>query len=202
MKPPASSDPPDRPSPRFPHSDPRPPSPHGAHRLPSARTVRRSPWVRLLPGISSERRGFVLAWWGFALTFGGMRLLTWLIHIDVAGVGDVQAGGVHVHHYVWGILLLAVVGAAGLVKRSARARAWMGLTYGVGMALIVDEAALLISLEDVYWDTEGWVSIALAIALIAVVGGVLAVTRGRRAATRNRSGGSADEREPSPRPQE
>ncbi|MET7270968.1 hypothetical protein ABZS59_07235 [Streptomyces flaveolus] len=202
MKPPASSDPPDRPPPRFPHPDPRPPSSHGAHRLPSARTVRRSPWVRLLPGISSERRGFVLAWWGFALTFGGMRLLTWLIHIDVAGVGDVQGGGVHIHHYVWGILLLAVVGAVGLIKRSARARAWMGLAYGVGMALIVDEAALLISLEDVYWDTEGWVSIALAIALIAVVGGVLAVTRGRRAATRNRSGGSVDEREPSPRPQE
>jgi hypothetical protein len=96
----------------------------------------------------------VLAWWGFALTFGGMRLLTWLIHIDVAGLGDVQAGGVHLHHYVWGILLLAIVGAAGLVQRSARARAWMGLGYGVGLALVLDEAALLISLEDVYWDTE------------------------------------------------
>ncbi|MCG8968973.1 MULTISPECIES: hypothetical protein [Streptomyces] len=183
MKPPDPSDPSDR-SPSS-HTAPRSPSAHEAGCLPSTRTARRSPWVRLLPGISSERRGFVLAWWGFALAFGGMRLLTWLIHIDVAGVGDVQAGGVHVHHYVWGILLLAVVGAAGLVKRSARARAWMGLSYGVGMALIVDEAALLISLEDVYWDTEGWVSIALAIALIAVVGGVLAVTHGRRGSARN-----------------
>ncbi|QGV82409.1 hypothetical protein EIZ62_01685 [Streptomyces ficellus] len=136
--------------------------------------------MRVLPGISPERRGFVLAWWGFALTFGGMRLLTWLIHIDVAGVGDVQAGGVHLHHYVWGILLLVAVGAGGLVERSARARAWLGLAYGVGLALVVDEAALLISLEDVYWDTEGGVSIALAIAVIAVAGGVLAVTRARR----------------------
>ncbi|MFD4998352.1 hypothetical protein [Streptomyces buecherae] len=136
-----------------------------------------SPWLRLLPGISSERRGFVLAWWGFALTFGGMRLLTWLIHIEVAGLGDVQTGGVHIHHYVWGILLLAVVGAAGLVARSARARAWMGLAYGVGLALVVDEAALLLSLEDVYWDTTGGISIALAIAVIAVAGSVLAATR-------------------------
>ncbi|MFF8288927.1 hypothetical protein ACF068_06775 [Streptomyces sp. NPDC016309] len=150
---------------------------------PSEDTDRPSPWLRILPGISPERRGFVLAWWGFALTFGGMRLLTWLIHIDVAGVGDVQAGGVHLHHYVWGILLLVGVGAAGLVERSARARAWMGLAYGVGLALVVDEAALLISLEDVYWDTEGGVSIALAIALIAVAGGVLAVTRARRRGT-------------------
>ncbi|GAA1504291.1 hypothetical protein GCM10009730_04020 [Streptomyces albidochromogenes] len=156
---------------------------------PSRRTDRPSPWLRLLPGISPERRGFVLAWWGFAVTFGGMRLLTWLIHIDVAGVGDVQAGGIHLHHYVWGILLLAAVGAAGLVERSARARAWMGLAYGVGLALVVDEAALLISLEDVYWDTEGGVSIALAIALIAVAGSVLAVTRGRRAGGRGGDGG-------------
>ncbi|WP_185836788.1 hypothetical protein [Streptomyces sp. WAC 06783] len=150
-------------------------------RAPSGRTRRRSLWLRVLPGISPKRRGFILAWWGFALTFGGMRLLTWLIHIDVAGVGDVQAGGVHLHHYVWGILLLAVVGAASLAERSARARAWLGLAYGVGLALVVDETALLISLEDVYWDTEGGISIALAIALIAVVGSVLAFTRGRRA---------------------
>ncbi|MGI5359039.1 hypothetical protein ACQI4E_27505 [Streptomyces sp. CA-252508] len=152
-------------------------------RSPGTDTERPSPWLRVLPGISPERRGFVLAWWGFALTFGGMRLLTWLIHIDVAGVGDVQAGGVHLHHYVWGILLLVAVGAAGLVERSARARAWMGLAYGVGLALVVDEAALLISLEDVYWDTEGGVSIALAIAVIAVAGAVLAVTRARRRGT-------------------
>ncbi|MFJ8827867.1 hypothetical protein ACIREE_39825 [Streptomyces sp. NPDC102467] len=145
------------------------------------RTERPSPWLRLLPGISPKRRGFVLAWWGFTLTFGGMRLLTWLIHIDVAGVGDMEAGGVHLHHYVWGILLLIVVGAAGLVERSARARAWMGLAYGVGVALIIDEAALLISLEDVYWDTEGGLSIGIAIAVIAVAGSVLALTRGRRA---------------------
>ncbi|MET9324196.1 hypothetical protein ABZX75_29120 [Streptomyces sp. NPDC003038] len=152
-----------------------------------------SPWLRLLPGISPERRGFVLAWWGFAFTFGGMRLLTWLIHIDVAGMGDVQAGGVHLHHYVWGILLLAGVGAAGLVERSARAHAWMGLTYGVGLALVLDEAALLISLEDVYWDTEGGVSIALAIAVIAIAGSILAATRGRRASSGGRDAGMPDE---------
>ncbi|GGP96190.1 hypothetical protein [Streptomyces roseolilacinus] len=147
------------------------------------RDGRPSPWARVLPGISPERRGLVLAWWGFALAFGGMRLLTWLIHIDVAGLGDVQAGGVHIHHYVWGILVLAAVGVAGLVQRSARARAWMGLAYGVGLALVLDEAALLISLEDVYWDTEGWVSIALALAVLALAGGVLAVTRYRRSST-------------------
>ncbi|WP_411095876.1 hypothetical protein [Streptomyces sp. 020-2-3H-GM] len=110
-----------------------------------------------------------------------MRLLTWLIHIDVGGFGDVSAGGVHLHHYVWGILLLMAVGATALSESSPRARAWLGLAYGIGMALVIDEAALLISLEDVYWDSEGGLSIAVAITVIAVVGTVLAVTRGRRA---------------------
>ncbi|MFJ6695286.1 hypothetical protein ACIQM4_04340 [Streptomyces sp. NPDC091272] len=161
-------------------------TPHDESRVPDADRAapgsapHRTGWQRLLPGISPERRGLVLAWWGFTLTFGGMRLLTWLIHIDMAGVGDVQAGGVHIHHYVWGILLLAVVGAVGLVHRSARTRTWTGLAYGVGLALIVDEAALLISLEDVYWDTEGGISIALALAVIAVAGSILTATRGRR----------------------
>ncbi|WP_228989240.1 hypothetical protein [Streptomyces sp. DH8] len=155
------------------------PSPRGATRAEGVKGP--SPWLRLLPGISPKRRSYVLAWYGFTLTFGGMRLLTWLIHIDVGGFGDVSAGGVHLHHYVWGILLLMVVGAAGLSENSPRARAWFGLAYGVGMALVIDEAALLISLEDVYWDTEGGLSIAIAITVIAVVGTVLAVTRGRRA---------------------
>lgn len=54
-----------------------------------------------------------------------MRLLTWLIHIDMVGVGDVKAGGVHIHHYVWGFLLLAAVGAAGLVtERLGPAPGW------------------------------------------------------------------------------
>jgi hypothetical protein len=165
--------------------------PPASHRAASGRK-HRTGWQRLLPGITPERRGLVLAWWGFTLTFGGMRLLTWLIHIDMAGVGDVQAGGVHLHHYVWGILLLALVGAVGLVHRSARTRAWMGLAYGVGLALIVDEAALLISLEDVYWDTRGGISIALALAVIAVAGSVLAFTRGRHGTRGKKDGDGRD----------
>ncbi|MFD3515745.1 hypothetical protein [Streptomyces sp. NPDC058657] len=160
-----------------------------ASQRPASGRPHRSGWARLLPGITPERRGLVLAWWGFTVTFGGMRLLTWLIHIDMAGVGDVQAGGVHLHHYVWGILLLALAGAVGLVHRSACTRAWTGLAYGVGLALIVDEAALLISLEDVYWDTEGGISIALALAVIAVAGSVLVFTRGRHGSRRKESAG-------------
>ncbi|MFJ3190789.1 hypothetical protein [Streptomyces halstedii] len=145
---------------------------------------------RRLRDVSPGRRGLVLAWFGFTVAFGLMRLLTWLIHIDVAGVGDVSAGGVHIHHYVWVILLLLVVGAVGLVERSPRIRAWLGLGYGVGAALVIDEAALLLSLEDVYWDDEGGISIALALIVIGVAGSLLVLTR----RPTEDSGGGADER--------
>jgi hypothetical protein len=127
--------------------------------------------------IDPARRGIVLAWLTFTVTFGGARLVTWLIQIDTSNVGDISAGGVHLHHYLWGILLLAAVAVFGLVDRSPRTRSWMGALLGVALGLIVDEAALLITLEDVYWHNEGWSSIALAITIIGVVGTGLVLTR-------------------------
>jgi hypothetical protein len=132
--------------------------------------------IRRWSDVSPTRRGLVLAWWGFTVMFGGLRLLTWLIHIDASGVGNVQAGGVHIHHYVWGILLLMIVGGYGLVERSPRWHAWLGLAYGVAMALVIDETGNLIDLKDVYWQRAGGVGIAVALILIGVVGSVLAFT--------------------------
>ncbi|WP_051043777.1 hypothetical protein [Nocardia cerradoensis] len=129
--------------------------------------------------IEESRRGIVLAWLAFTVTFGGARLVTWLIHIDTSNVGDVSTGGTHLHHYLWGLVLLAGVAIFGMVDRSPRARTWMGLALGIALALIVDEAALLITLEDVYWHRDGWSSIAIALSLIGVVGTGLALTRNR-----------------------
>jgi hypothetical protein len=111
--------------------------------------------------------------------FGGLRLLTWAIHVHVHGLGNVSAGGVHLHHYLYGILLIIGVGFCGLVERSPRWHAWMGLAFGIGLALIVDEAAELIELKDVYWSGQGGISVAIAFTLIGLVGSVLAVTHSR-----------------------
>jgi hypothetical protein len=127
--------------------------------------------------VDPARRGLVSAWFSFTAMFGFLRVLTWLIHIHVGGLGNVSAGSVHLHHYVWGILLLVGVAIFGLVDRSAGARVWMGVALGVGVALIVDEAALLIELRDVYWSGFGAVSVALAVIIIGLSGGVLAMTR-------------------------
>jgi hypothetical protein len=123
------------------------------------------------------RRPVVLAWWGFTGTFLVLRLMTWLIHIHAAGLGNVSAGGVHVHHYLWGILLMTAVAVSGLVERSTGWRAWMGFALGVGLALVVDEIALLVELKDVYWSGAGAVSVGAGVILIGLVGSVLVLTR-------------------------
>jgi hypothetical protein len=132
---------------------------------------------RRLSEAHPTRRGLILAWWGFTVTFGFLRLLTWLIHIHVAGLGNVSEGGVHLHHYLYGILIVAIVGILGVSERSPRWRAWLGLAFGIGLALIVDEIALLVELKDVYWSGVGEVSVAVAVILISAVGSVLVLTR-------------------------
>jgi hypothetical protein len=141
----------------------------------AAEAPRRRP--RRLREAHPARRGLILAWWGFTVTFGGLRLLTWLIHIHAAGLGNVGAGGVHLHHYLYGILLLTIVSILGLVERSPRMRAWLGLAAGIGLALVVDEIALLVELKDVYWKGPGEVSVAVGVILIGLTGSVLALTR-------------------------
>jgi hypothetical protein len=141
----------------------------------SSTAARRRP--RRLREAHPTRRGLILGWWGFTATFGGLRLLTWLIHIHAAGLGNVSSGGVHLHHYLYGILILVIVSILGLVERTPRWRAWMGLAFGIGLALIVDEVALLVELKDVYWKGPGAVSVAVAIVIMSVVGSVLVLTR-------------------------
>ena len=127
--------------------------------------------------VDPSRRGLVLTWLAFTVTFGIARIVTGVIKLGGSTTGDATVGGVHLHHYLWGILLLIGVALFGLVDRSPKARAWMGVFLGIGLGLVVDEAALLITLKDVYWHTAGWSSIGIAIVLISVAGTVLVFTR-------------------------
>jgi hypothetical protein len=78
---------------------------------------------------------------------------------------------------VWGILLVVGVAFTALVEQSPTWRTWVGVAFGIGVALIVDEIALLVELKDVYWSEAGDVSIAVGILMIDIGGSVLALTR-------------------------
>jgi hypothetical protein len=89
--------------------------------------------------------------------------------------GSVQAGGLHVHHLVWGICLLLLSGFAAFATDLYSP--WWQITaivFGVGAGLTLDEFALWLHLEDVYWAQEGRRSID-AVVIAALVGGLVAV---------------------------
>jgi hypothetical protein len=89
--------------------------------------------------------------------------------------GSVEAGGVHVHHLVWGISLLLLSGFVAFV--SDLYAPWWQITaigFGIGAGLTLDEFALWLRLEDVYWSREGRMSID-AVVVAALLAGLVVV---------------------------
>ena len=102
----------------------------------------------------------------FLVTFASIRAITHAIRSGVGPFHDVRSHGAHIHHLVWGIALLLFVGylwlaQIGTGKESSRssASATTALLYGAGGALTLDEFALWLNLQDVYWTNEGRESI-------------------------------------------
>jgi len=81
----------------------------------------------------------------------------------------------HIHHFIPGIALAFLAGGASVVSRDESLDRWLAIPFGVGAALTLDEAALLIELDDVYWSEEGILSIQVALAGLAGLG-TLALT--------------------------
>jgi hypothetical protein len=124
--------------------------------------------------LNAPRRAVLLGWTSFAGTFAMVRGITHSIKAGRGPFRNVSIGGTHIHHYLWGIGLLAGVGGMAVRGNARKPHAVVPLAYGAGLALIVDEFALLLDLKDVYWADEGRVSIDLAISTISAVGTGLA----------------------------
>ncbi len=134
-----------------------------------------------------KERAALLSWLGFTVTFAGVRALTYSIK-DGRGPGrNLSFGGHHLHHYMWGITGLAAVGAVAVHGDDAKRRhPAVALTYGAALALIVDEFALLLDLQDVYWAKQGRVSVDIAIGIISAGGTAFAARPILRRLARNR----------------
>ena len=111
---------------------------------------------------SERRERLFLASLGFLVTFAIVRVITHLIRAGVGPFHNVSSGGLHIHHLVWGILLLLIVGYVWLIEEGSGSN-WLAsasaIAYGVGAALTLDEFALWLNLQDVYWTGPGRVSI-------------------------------------------
>jgi hypothetical protein len=138
---------------------------------PSPREV----YTAYLEELGPKERAALLSWTGFTLTFAAVRGITYSIRDGKGPFRDLSAGGAHLHHYMWGIGLLSGVGAAAVHgSDGTRRHPAVAVSYGVGLALIVDEFALLLDLRDVYWAKQGRLSVDLGIGLVAAGGTVFA----------------------------
>jgi hypothetical protein len=125
-----------------------------------------------------RRRSF-LASVSFLITFAGVRILVSTIVHKAGPFQWVTVGGLHIHHLVWGILILLLVGYGWLLdvgqaqtELSIFLSRLMSISYGVGAALTLDEFALWLNLApDAYWSRAGRVSIDAVI----LFGSMLAV---------------------------
>ncbi|MGW4639979.1 hypothetical protein ACWEN6_15690 [Sphaerisporangium sp. NPDC004334] len=111
------------------------------------------------------------------VTFVFTRVNVRLIRAKVGWFRDVNVGDVHVHHVVFGVVLMMFGGVAGLVT-AGLSSGWYACTaavFGVGAALVLDEFALILHLRDVYWSEEGRTSVdavfvAVAVTLLLLLG--------------------------------
>ncbi|MBN1530753.1 MAG: hypothetical protein JW895_16950, partial [Thermoleophilaceae bacterium] len=116
----------------------------------------------------------------FILSFGFIRTSAHLIKAQVKWwPGNVETkGGTHIHHMVWGILLLMSMGYLGIavVDESPWAEI-VAIGFGIGLGLTLDEFALWLNLKDVYWSQQGRRSIdAVIVAAILAGFGILGLS--------------------------
>ena len=113
----------------------------------------------------------------FLVSFGFIRTSTHMIKAQVSWwPGNVSVGGTHIHHLVWGILLLLTSGYVGVAIHPGDPwREIVAVLFGIGTGLTLDEFALWLNLKDVYWEREGRRSID-AVVIAAAVSGMLLVS--------------------------
>ncbi|WP_327175328.1 hypothetical protein OG599_08425 [Streptomyces sp. NBC_01335] len=112
----------------------------------------------------------LLALAAFVLTFAVTRTITRMIRAGKGPFRNITPGGVHVHHVVPGVVL-SVLGGFGAVASGQHGVTAMvfAVIFGVGAGLVLDEFALILHLDDVYWTEQGRQSVEMVVLTTSLV---------------------------------
>jgi hypothetical protein len=114
---------------------------------------------------------------GFLGAFAFARLATWGIRQSWWPTGNIHVGGRHIHHFIPGIVLAFSSGIAGLTTRDEGLEAFLAIPFGAGVGLTLDEAALLLDLDDVYWTRQGLLSVQVSLGVMATLAATILTLR-------------------------
>jgi hypothetical protein len=115
----------------------------------------------------------------FVGTFLAARGITALLrHRPTVGpFRNLRVGRRHIHHFVPGIVIAFSAGAGAILTRDEGLEPKLAVPFGMGMGLTLDESALLLELEDVYWSREGLLSVQITMAVAALLASVALALR-------------------------
>jgi hypothetical protein len=115
----------------------------------------------------------------FVGTFVAARGITALLrHRPTVGpFRNLRVGRRHIHHFVPGIVIAFSAGAGAILTRDEGLESKLAVPFGMGMGLTLDESALLLELEDVYWSREGLLSVQITMAVAALLASIALALR-------------------------
>ncbi len=123
--------------------------------------------------VESGRQPLFLLLVGLLASFLFIRFSTRMIRRGTSWwPGNVQPGGLHIHHVVFGLgaMLIGGIGSFAVRGTGEVGRDLLGLLFGIGCGLVLDEFALVLHLKDVYWSEEGRQSVDAVILAVGVIG--------------------------------
>ncbi|BDM67827.1 hypothetical protein HEK616_13140 [Streptomyces nigrescens] len=129
-------------------------------------------WYRNI--VEPGKLPLLLALASFVLAFVVTRAITRLIRAGKGPFRNISPGGLHVHHVVPGVVLMVVGGFIAIAgDRRGFGSGAAAVLFGIGVGLVLDEFALILHLDDVYWTEEGTKSVEVVILTVALVALVL-----------------------------
>lgn len=120
----------------------------------------------------SEENALFNLFASFVISFLSARAIAFMLRgrRSFGPFRNLRVGNRHIHHFIPGIVLAFGSGAAAIVTKDESLEPKLALLFGTGMGLTMDESALLLELDDVYWTQRGLVSVQITLGMIALLG--------------------------------